>query len=141
MPQANLTDAFIRHLPPHEKQTTYTDTSLSGFGVRCSGQVRTFILVPPNDRARRRLTLGRYGPGGITLAQARRRASEILSEITLGKHRPKSLSYAEALDLFIENHLKTKNRPSSASETGRLLLKALPRFGKRPLSEIATAQR
>jgi hypothetical protein len=68
------------------------------------------------------------------LSAARQRARELGAEITLGRHRPKSLSFADALDLFVENHLKTKNRPSTAAETERLLRKALPKFGKRLLS-------
>jgi integrase len=133
-----LNDVIIKSLtPPERGQRSYPDDALPGFAVRVSqGGTRTFILV--HGRSRTRTTIGRYPI--ISLAQARSRAKEILAEITLGKHRPKSLSFEEALDLYIEHHLKRKNRPNTAAESERLLRKSLPRFGKSALSSIQTSE-
>jgi integrase len=133
-----LSDVTIRSLSaPERGQLSYPDDALPGFGVRVSqGGSRTFVLV--HGRSRTRTTIGRYPV--ISLAQARARAREILAEITLGRYRPKSLRFEEALDLFIENHLKAKNRTNTAKETERLLRRVLPKFGTAALSEITTAE-
>src|SRR5712692_7668715 len=133
-----LNDVTIRSLnPPERGQRSYPDDALPGFAVRVSqGGTRTFVLVHGRDRTR--TTIGRYPI--ISLAQARARAREILAEITLGKFKPRSLTFEEALDLFIEKHLAAKNRANTAKETERLLRKALPKFGRIALSEIATAE-
>ena len=133
-----LSDVTIRSLtPPERGQRSYPDDALPGFGVRVSqGGTRTFVLV--HGRSRTRTTIGRYPI--ISLAQARIRAREILAEITLGTWKPKSLNFEEALDLFIENHLRSKNRANTARETERLLRRALPKFGSTALSEITTGE-
>jgi integrase len=139
VPQANLTDAFIRNLKHHERQILYTDANLRGFGLRCSGSVRTFIVVPPNDRTRRKITIGRYGPGGITLQQARQRAAAMLSEIVLGIHKPKTVTFAEAFETYCATHLQTL-REGSRRGSERLVRRALPRFGRSELGKIATSE-
>jgi integrase len=139
VPQANLTDAFIRNLKSHEKQTLYTDTNLRGFGLRCSGDVRTFIVVPPNDRSRRKITIGRYGPGGWTLQRARQHAAALLSEIVLGIHKPKTLTVAEAFEIYRATHLQTL-REGSRRESERLIRRALPKFGRSEIGKITTPE-
>src|SRR5712671_2916888 len=94
MPVVNLTDATVRSLKPTAAQTTYTDKSLAGFGCRVSPTgVKTFVLV--HGAERRRITIGRAGI--ITLADARTEAKRILAEKTLGKERPRSLHWDEAV--------------------------------------------
>jgi integrase len=129
-----LTDAAIRGIKPPEKgQKDYTDQH--GLVLRVSqGGSKSWVFR--HGATGSRITIGKYP--SISLAAARQRSRELGAEITLGKHRPKSLTYTDAFDLFIENHLKAKNRPSSAAETERLLRKPLLRFGRRSLSEITT---
>jgi hypothetical protein len=131
-----LTDATIRGIkPPDKGQKDYTDQH--GLTLRVSqGGSKSWVFR--HGAQGTRITIGKYPT--IGLSTARQRARELGAEITLGKHRPKSLSFGEALDLFIENHLKAKNRPSTAAETERLLRKPLPKFGNRALSEITTAE-
>jgi integrase len=131
-----LSDLAIRNIKPPEKgQKDYPDQN--GLSLRVSqGGTKTFVLR--YGREQHRLTVGRYPI--ISLKIAREIATQKLAEITLHGHKPKSLTFAEGLDLFIENHLKAKNRPATAKETERLLRKALPRFGRAALSEIQTSQ-
>ena len=131
-----LNDSTIRGIKPPEKgQKDYIDQH--GLTLRVSqGGSKTFVFR--HGASGRRITIGRYPL--ISLAYARQRARELGAEITLGQHKSKSLGFEDALDLFIENHLRAKNRPSSAAETERLLRKAVPKFGKRPLSELTTPE-
>src|SRR5437879_3210262 len=99
MPTVNLTDAFIRNLKPNRQREDYRDDRLAGFGVRVSqGGTKTFVLV--TVRTRTRQTIGRSDV--ITLAQARQKAKEILAAKTLGKDKPKTVTFQEAYDLFLE---------------------------------------
>jgi integrase len=113
-----LTDITIRNLPaPESGQTTYPDDVVTGFGVRVSqGGTKTFTLVYGRDR--RRATIGRVGV--IPLASAREEAKRILAEHTLGRSRPRSLSYAEAVRQFLDE--KTKARKSRTVRDYKRLL-------------------
>lgn len=108
----------MRALPaPLSGQKLYMDASTKGFGVRVSqGGAKTFVVVVGKDR--RFITLGRYGV--ITLAQARTEAKKKLAEHTLGKLSPRSLSYAEAVELFLEEKARLR-RPSTVLDYRRRL--------------------
>jgi integrase len=131
-----LNDTTIRGIKPPEKgQKDYIDQH--GLTLRVSqGGSKSWVFR--HGAAGRRITIGKYP--AIGLAAARQRARELGAQITLGQHRPKSLTYEQALELFVANHLKAKNRANTAAETERLLRKLLSRFGKRALSEITTAE-
>jgi len=103
---ARLTELEVRNLPaPPKGQKLYRDDALPGFGCRVSqGGTRTFVLVHGADR--QFLTLGRYPI--ITLSEARTEAKRFLAEKTLGKMRPKSLTYAQARELFLAEKKKSK---------------------------------
>lgn len=105
-----LTDLKLRNLPlPAKGQVCYWDT-LPGFGIRVSqGGARTFLLKHKN----RFITLGRYHPDIFPLAKARDEAKRILAEFTLGKVRPQSITYDQAVKLFIEDKKRAK-RTSTA---------------------------
>ena len=96
-----LTEIVIRNLKaPPRGQHTYTDDSLPGFGCRVSqGGTKTFVLV--HGVQRDRVTIGRYPL--ISLSEARAEAKRILAENTLGKHRPKSITYDDAKKQFLED--------------------------------------
>lgn len=138
MPKLRLTDIVVRNLKPTVSQTTYWDTAsgLPGFNVRVSRQgTRTFTLVLGSDR--RRITLGRYP--AISLQEARKKAQRLLAEHTLNPHAS-SISFGEALDLFITTHCRQKNKPGTAAETERLLRRHFPEFNARRLDGITTIQ-
>ena len=133
-----LTDIAIKTLaPPQQGQKTYTDDTLPGFGVRVSqGGTKTFVLV--YGERRERVTLGRYPI--ITLAQAREKAKDILARRQLNGDDPKpTLTFEGAFEAFIRGHLQTKNRPSTAKETERLIRRhALPVLKTRPIAAVTT---
>ena len=68
MPKMKLTDLTIKAIKPPESFTTYWDTSLPGFGVRCSPKgKKTFTIM--YGESRQKLTLGVYPL--MTLSEAR----------------------------------------------------------------------
>lgn len=104
MPKVALSDIAIRNLPvPDKGQRDTWDASFPAFGVRVSqGGSKTFILNIYNSRR----SIGRYGV--ISLAEARAEAKRILAEKTLGKGRPQTISYQEALRLFLDEKQKIR---------------------------------
>jgi hypothetical protein len=108
---SNLTDLAIRSLPaPADGQRDYFDDALPGFGIRVSkGGTRSFFLFVGKQGNRQRKTIGRFGI--ITLAQARNEARMMLAEQTLGRGKPKSITFTAALSIFEEQwypHLKAR---------------------------------
>jgi integrase len=81
-----LNDRIVATLTATEnKQTTYLDDALPGFGVRVGARAKAFVLTVGKER--RRITLGRYP--GISLAQARQKARTIIAQRQLGlDHQP-----------------------------------------------------
>jgi integrase len=113
-----LSDAQVRALKaPPNGQKVYGDDSLPGFGCRVSqGGTKTFVVTIGRDR--RKVTIGRYG--AVTLAQARVEAKRILAEHTLGKVRPQSISYPQAVELFLDDKAKAR-RPATVADYKRRL--------------------
>lgn len=126
-----LTDVLLRAVkPPEHGTTTLWDGTLKHFGVRISsGGAKSFIVLLGSGR---RQAIGRYPT--ITLAQARDKAKTILAERTLGKHRPNSISWKKALELYLAE-AKTKNRPRTYNEYERALRRYFP-FGDTKLADI-----
>jgi len=127
-----LTDLSVKALPaPAKGQKTHFDDGLRGFGVRVSpGGTRTFVLMHGTDR--QLISIGRYPI--ISLSDARAEAKRMLAERTLGKHRPRSIPYAEARDAYLAECEK-KNRPHTVYDYRRALERRF-NFGTRQLSEI-----
>jgi integrase len=130
-----LTELAIRATdPPPIGTVTLWDGSLKHFGLRVSrGGAKSFIVLLGSGR---RQAIGRWPT--ITLAQARTKAKTILAERTLGKHQPRSITWADARDRYVES-IKEKNRPTTAYEYERILNKHFP-FGNSQLSAITKQQ-
>lgn len=94
-----LSDASLRSIKaPPKGQSSYWDAGLKSFGVRVSqGGTKTFVLKRDNTL----ITIGRYGV--LTLSEARTEAKRLLAEFTLGRVRPQSLTYEQAVKLYLED--------------------------------------
>ena len=127
-----MTDVSIRALkPPQKGQVTFLDKSLSGFGVRVSqGGTKTFTVVYGANR--RRASLGKYGV--ISLSDARKEAKRILAEHTLGKTRPRTINFQNAVDLYLAA-CEQKNRSRTVYDYKRLLERHF-RLGRTNLADI-----
>ena len=130
-----LTDIVLRGLPqPERGAKVYADDQLDGFGIRVSqGGTKAFVLT--HGRTRERITIGRYPI--ISLADARAEAKRILAERTLGKHRPKHITFQAALSLFVAEK-EQKNRARTIKENQRILKKYFAALHHYQLSDIST---
>ncbi len=142
MPRVDLTPRLARQSKPGAKDTILFDRSLPGFGLRIHPSGRKVWIVQARIEGRsRRIVIARHGE--MTLAEARRRARDMLGRIRVGqnpaedirreKETPAFRAFAEEYLRRCEPHWKPSGR-----KTVRIYLKAriLPTFGKRPLDRI-----
>ena len=130
-----LTDVSLRNLPiPDKGQKDYRDDIVKNLYVRVSqGGSRTFYLL--RGRINKRTKIGLYPI--ISLTQARQKARELLAEKTLGKDRPKPISFLGAVLQFLENY--TGRKPRTVYDTTQILRRYfLPVLGHHKLDTITT---
>lgn len=124
----SITKRSIDAIAPTGVEQFIWDTELRGFALRVmpSG-VRTYMVQYRNRYGvSRRLALGRHGV--ITPEQARKRAREILAEVTRGedpaaarKKARNAVNVAELCDRYLKEHVTIFNRLRSAREYRRLV--------------------
>jgi integrase len=119
VPTQRLTDLTLAHFQTPERYVDLWDKTLPTFGVRISPKgTKTFVVKIRNGRR----SLGRYPL--LSLSEARIEAKRLLAERTLGRLRPTSVTFAEAVERFIEE--KTKSRRPNTYEAYRWHLTRLP---------------
>lgn len=130
MPQ--LSDVAIRAAKPRDASYTLWDDATRNFGCRIyPGGAKSFIvLISPG----RRQTIGRYGPSGISLADARTEARRILAEKTLGKVRPAYTAFDDARDAFLKE-CEARLRPITVKLYRRHLRTHFP-FERKSVGDI-----
>ena len=135
MPKAVLTDISVRALRlPKRGQITYWDETLSGFGLRVSqGGAKTFVLIEGPNRQRH--TIGRYPT--LALKTARNQAKRLKAELTLGLHKPSTISFADAKEMFLDA-CRQKNKPRTVTDYTRILNRHF-RLGRMRLGDISRA--
>ncbi len=142
MPTVDLTPRLARESRPGGKDTFLFDKSLPGFGLRIHPSGRKVWIVQTRIEGRsRRIVIARHGE--MELAEARRRARDMLARIRAGdnpaddiQREKKTPTFREFADEYLrrcEPHWKPSGR-----RTVRIYLKAriLPAFGKMPLDRI-----
>lgn len=127
-----LTDITIRSLKAPEKGVVYfADDLLTGFGVRVS-QAGTKSYVLTHGARRTRETIGRVGI--IALSEARAEAKLRLAQYTLGKDKPKAISWNAAKEEYL-----AERRPELSAHTNRAYayyLNRIFRYGATKLTDI-----
>jgi len=131
MASINLTDTTVRNLKPSEKQITYWDSTLSGFGLMVSpGGSKTWTMMV--GKARKRITIGRFPIIGI--AEARAEAKKRMAQITLGRYSAPNWPLESLIERF-EGDLGS--RAIRTQESYRWLLGRLPKhFTVRRVGDI-----
>ncbi|MDE0049419.1 MAG: tyrosine-type recombinase/integrase [Rhodospirillales bacterium] len=135
MPTVDLTAKLARDSRPGEKETILFDRALPGFGLRIHPSGRKVWIVQARiDGRTRRLGLARHGE--IALAEARRRAREMLARIRAGDDPAEEARKARAAPTvkdFADEYLRCcgPGLKPSGRRTVRIYLKAriLPAFG------------
>ncbi len=127
-----LTDITIRTLKaPKKGVVLYSDDALSGFGVRVS-QAGTKSFVLTHGPRRQRETIGRVGI--ISLSEARTEAKRRLAQYTLGKDKPKAITWNAAKDEYL-----AEREPELSAHTNRAYRYYLGRtfrYGTTKLTDI-----
>ena len=138
----DLTPRLARESTSNGRDTILFDKALPGFGLRIHPSGRKVWIVQARIEGRsRRIVIARHGE--IELAEARRRARDMLARIRAGgnpaddiqreKKTPTLREFADEYLRRCEPHWKPSGR-----KTMRIYLKAriLPAFGRMPLDAI-----
>lgn len=143
MKKTGLTDSKIQALrAPETGQDEHPDSTVPGLRVRIGKSgAKTFVLRRRVNGKPRNVTLGRYHPIHFSLAAARRKAREIITDIE-GGHDPLPAlaeakaavadnSFANMWERYLASEVRGKKR--SASE--------IERIGKQQLIPVLGARR
>ena len=127
-----LTDVTIRTLKaPAKGAVIFYDDHITGFGIRISeGGTKSFIIT--HGRRRERETLGRVGV--VSLQEARAEAKRRLAEYTLGKERPRTKSWDEAVTEYL-TEVAAKRKPRT-HDSYKYALNRHFKYGTTKLSEL-----
>ncbi len=137
VPKKSLTELTIKNLqPPAKGQETTWDTQLTGFGVRCSqGGAKTFVVM--YGKTRKRQTIGRYPI--VSLAEARKRAREILLNAALHPDQVVSPAFDEAVERYLRLR-EPELRPRTFHEYKRLLESHFGAFAGTAIEDISGSE-
>ena len=142
MPRVDLTPRLARESEAGDRETFLFDRSLPGFGLRVHPSGRKVWIVQARIKGRsRRIVIARHGE--MELAEARRRARDMLARIHAGENPAGDIQREKEIPNFREfadEYLRRSDphwKPSGR-KTVRIYLKAriLPTFGKMPLDRI-----
>jgi hypothetical protein len=127
-----LTELTLRQLKHRDRQVTYFDDLLPGFGIRIGKKRKTWVvLVGPK---RQRVTLGHYPALGLQEARGQARgvlASPARSDTPQG--------FVEAVESFLRLHHGQKNRAKTIYEKDRTFRNLfIPAWSGRKLKEITS---
>ena len=142
MPTVDLTPRLARQSKPGPKDTILFDRSLPGFGLRIHPSGRKVWIVQARIEGRsRRLRIARHGE--MELAQARRRARDMLGRIRAGENPADDIRREKetpTLRQFADEYLRRCNphwKPSGRKTVRNYVTsRILPTFGKMPLDRI-----
>ena len=142
MPKVDLTARLARESKPQAKDTILFDKALPGFGLRIhpSGHKVWIVQVRIEGRSRR-IVIARHGE--MELAQARRRARDMLGRIRAGGNPAEDIrreKWTPTVREFSDEYLRRCDpywKPSGR-KTVRIYLKAriLPAFGRMQVDRV-----
>lgn len=139
-----LTDTKLRAIKPQEKLFKVNDRDGLYVAITPAGSISFRYNYSIHGR-QETITFGRYGPGGITLAEARERLSEAKKLIAAGKSPAKEkarekarVKGAETFDAWAEKWLRGYQMADSTRDMRRSIYERelKQRFGNQKLAEI-----
>ena len=142
-----LTDSKIKGLkPPASGQAEYPDALVPGLRLRVgSSGVKTFILRKRVAGRVRNLTIDRYHERRFTLADARKRARALISDIEGGaepaaRGRRRGAETVGTVKALFEDYRAAKGQLRTIGETKRIFEKyVLPELGGRLADSVTRA--
>lgn len=154
MPPSNpkLTKRTVDGAAPRPGRYVVWDAELRGFGLRVaeSGTKTYIVRYRPRGLGRgapkRFVVLGRHGP--LTPDEARARAKAVLGAVAAGQdpameraQSASTITVAELVDRFIDEHVRPKRKPRTASGYAAMLARTfVPKFGKRAADRITSSE-
>lgn len=141
-----LTKRVVDAAKPREARYEVWCGELEGFGVRVmpSGKRVFVVRYRTQDRARRRVTIGRYSDA-LTCDQARRAAGRVLARVKLGEDpaaereaQRKAAKVAELCEAYELEHVPTMKLSTQRSERS-LLEKVREVFGRKTVAGLQRA--
>ena len=141
---AMLTDTKLRNLKPQENLYKVNDRDGLYVAVTAAGYISFRYNYSINGR-QETITFGRYGVGGITLAEARERLGEAKKMVSAGKSPAKEKARAKArtkgaetFDAWAEKWLRGYQMADSTRDMRRSVYERelKPHFGNQKLVEI-----
>jgi integrase len=132
--------------PPATGRGEVFDETLPGFGVRISASGRrTWFVMYRCEGSLERLTLGRAGPAGLSLADARAAAREALATVAKGgnpaeakRRGRKTETFAELAERYLAEHAKP-NKKSWRRDEEILNRDVLPAIGRMKANKVGRA--
>lgn len=148
--QGKIMKRTVDALRPADRDQFLWDIDLKGFGVKCTPKGRKVYIVQYQRRrgeAPKRITIGQHG-SPWTPDKARSQAEIELARVKLGDDPAaaktklrKEPTVAEIADRYLDEHVETHNKPSTANEARRIVEKRIkPSLGKEKISELSRAQ-
>ncbi len=142
MPRVDLTARLARQSKPGPKDTLLFDRSLPGFGLRMHPSGRKVWIVQTRIGGRsRRIVIARHGESA--LAQARRRARDLLARIRAGGNPADDIQRVKGtpiLRVFADEYLRRcePHGKPSGRRTVRIYLRAgiLSAFGRMRVDRV-----
>lgn len=147
MAAINLTDAKIKGLkPPAKGQAEIADAIVPSLRVRIgkSGK-RSFVVRKRGKDKVHTVTLGAYHERRFSLADARKRAREVIEQIDMrGTYEPdiglqgdtEDDLFRDALDSYMKRHVHKKGLRSAGEIERTFQTYVLPDWGHRPIHSI-----
>ena len=143
MPTVDLTARLARNSRPGPRDTILFDMALPGFGLRIHPSGRKVWIVQARIEGRsRRIVIARHGE--MNLAEARRRARDLLAHVRAGENPAEDIQKqktAPTMKDLADEYLRRCDpywKPSGR-KTVRIYLKAriLPAFGRMSVDRVA----
>ena len=132
-------------VPPGKAELAMWDSEVTGLALRvyASGRRVYWVQYRNSHRRTRKLKLGRHGT--LTLAQARKRARDVLGAVWRGEDPAegkqasrRAPTFADLSDRYLRDYADPKKK--TAAEDRRYLEKVLlPAFGKKKIDALGTS--
>ena len=127
----------------NDKDKTYFDDKLSGFGIRIRGSSMSYIVMYRNQYGqKRKLTIGKTNQ--ISVMDARKKAEQILANIKLNNADPvseknelkRTMTIGDLCDLYIAEGEDNKKPSTIMNDKSRIKRHIKPLIGNMPVKCI-----
>jgi len=142
----NFTKKDVQELEPKEAMYRIPDAVVRGLCIQVTpGGLKSWIIRYRIGRKQNAITIGRFPE--LNVVQARRKATAVMDRVNNGddpnkerKEDRAALTVEELAARFIEEHVKDRNKPSTAHEHTRLINRIIiPAIGNLTAKDVDTA--